>query len=112
MITAELLEHAADTVERVGHRKGLAWAGSASGAGEYRGGPVCAYGGLRLAATGLQAQDHLADAVVAVLRHLGLWDRLCTPVPVLAGWNDRAVTTAADVVDALRHAAKDLRNTA
>jgi len=111
MEAAELLEHAADLIEHVGIRKGLAWRGSVYGAQGYPGGPVCTYGALRLAALELNTQHCIDEAVAATLRHLDLRDQLRRPNSALAAWNDRPATSTGDAVDALRHAAKDLRNT-
>jgi hypothetical protein len=110
--TADDLEAAAELLEVYGHVKGVL----ADGEGRH-----CAVGALIEIVLGhgprlseyidLGRNSRLTTALTAVVNELHLFPRSGAWTAV-AMWNNRSETTAADVIDAFRHAAKDLRNEA
>ena len=104
---AGLLEKAADVIEAHGHAKGVLH----NSAGEY-----CAMGAMYVAmGYSFEIYDEsvlfhhsrlgeLLRAEEALAHHLG---RLTCDIP---SWNDREETTGADVIEAMRLTAKEIRN--
>lgn len=101
---AEMLEAAAQEIERSGHHKGWYWRDS------YNSGPCCAIGAIRrvcgdsdndaIESGPAKAADAAVDVLETYLRARGLLPaRKWIPY-----WNDR--TDAADVIAALRAAAR------
>lgn len=111
MNSAEILEKAADIIEANGLLKNQLWDAN---------GQCCAVGAVMRATGGgvsfdsKQRQQRL-ETVKALGVTLGL-----VPIDVdlpkawrrVVDWNNMDERTADDVIDAMRHAAKDLRNTA
>ena len=129
---ADALEKAADLIEVNGHARGQL---------RNLEGAYCAMGALNMATTGTayytglepigrwyEFRGKVGVAINAVFHHLGL--KAHEPVPVagpygdellpevncrvraLVYWNNAEERTGAEVIDAFRHAAKDLRNEA
>lgn len=71
--------------------------------------PVCAIGGIREAAGRLKSRQSLKVDYAVGFADIALMCEVGGSVPY---WNDREETTLDDVVEAMRQAAKGLRNSA
>lgn len=105
-VTPELIEAAADLMDRVGMHKGDLWPGARAEIGgdrvEYRQGqPVCAWGAV-LVSAGVSSMP----AAVSVDEYI--WDEHSV-LHNVAVFNDDPVRTKGEVVEQLRHRARMLR---
>lgn len=97
---ADILDEAADFILVHGHCKG-----------DLRGpdGSACAVGSLTMCASG-QLLDDAIDVLDAEVASLGYPFDPDALLPPVARYNDAPTTTADDVIDLMRRAAKELRN--
>lgn len=112
-LVAATLEKAADLIETVGHAKGeyvqLTYVGD--GIAVMRVG-YCLVGALMQSAEELGLEDYgdLVNAQEAVGHYLNLPLWQIGARSTLIDWNDRDERTQDEVIDALKGAAKDIRN--
>lgn len=97
--TAEVLEAAADEIERSGHLKGDYWQDWAL----WSVGPCCAVGAIRRACGSQYDVPAVDHAVTAMERHINR---------DVGAWNDAPERTATEVIAALRAAADKARKEA
>lgn len=104
MEIAEILEQAADIIETHGHVKHILWDNL---------GRCCAVGAVRKTVCGEGVDSYLAvrGAMEAVTKNLHLSNPMGSWEAVVQ-WNNHPDRTGAEVVDAFRRTAKDLRNEA
>jgi hypothetical protein len=101
---AAVLEQAADLIENVGHCKGSSSTHHGTEITAY-----CALGALNRAI----AQANSRVALYAPARRamlVEIWGNPLRSSEDIARWNDKPERTAAEVIDTLRRAAKELRN--
>jgi hypothetical protein len=117
---AELLEEAADLIENVGHCRGeLVIQGQRGENGEKRTVAYCLLGAIyAVTSPALAITKQVAIQEVArEIQHRTSWPLSDSPflAPLVAPdiamrWNDTYAEDGAEVVDVMRHAAKNLRN--
>jgi hypothetical protein len=122
---ADILERAAEIVEREGLHKGTLWVNCFTRVGDmfpvmqnYSGGSACTMGALMVASNELsldswesilgeqRGSSELRTARVTVRATL----QQTQGTSRIAAWNDHPDRTATEVVDLLKTAAKDIRN--
>lgn len=111
---ADLLEKAADLMETVGHCKGrFVQYKDNRKAKEGEEVAYCPVAAISHARIELGHSDHIKLAARhALVKHLGLkvgWSEHL-PYDFIARWNDEPERTTAEVIDAFKETAKDLRN--
>jgi hypothetical protein len=106
-VTADILDRAADIIERNGLHKGsFCDDGPGAKAKIPQGWACCSYGAINIAANGerpWQASDGGEAAYRALVKHLGISDGHNDTV---ADWSDHPDRTVAEVIAALRGAAQ------
>jgi hypothetical protein len=108
---ADVLDKAADHLERVGHHKGYLYDERQAKGAAIESCRVCAVGAILVAAHGKPRypDDEPLVGGISDLAILALTDHVDGPVPT---WNDEPDRTADEVVTAMRQTAKTLREAA